>query len=285
MKTNNLISLHGGHSGEYCDHADDGLEDIIKQYIDLGFSRVGITEHIPPVSNELMYPDETALNYDADFLYRRFEKYITNARALQHKYAGKIQIYVGMETETYTGYIHHIKALIKTFCPDYIVGSVHYVDDILFDYHKDFYDSLIKKLGSLNALYLKYFDLQYEMITALKPFIVGHFDLVRLFDADYKTRVLQPNIQEKIIRNLKQVKEYGLVLDFNVRALKRGADEPYITSSILKMAKDMGIRVVPGDDSHAISEAGMNIEKGIKILKDFGFDLNWPKPRIFTEDV
>ena len=34
------------------------LEDIIKQYIKLGFTKVGITEHIPPVSDKFLYPDE-----------------------------------------------------------------------------------------------------------------------------------------------------------------------------------------------------------------------------------
>jgi len=51
MKTAELISLHGGHSGQYCNHAEDLLEDIIQKYIQLGFKKVGITEHIPPVSD------------------------------------------------------------------------------------------------------------------------------------------------------------------------------------------------------------------------------------------
>ena len=31
-------SIHGGHSGQFCLHARDRLEDIIKRYIELGFA-------------------------------------------------------------------------------------------------------------------------------------------------------------------------------------------------------------------------------------------------------
>jgi len=58
MKTAELISLHGGHSGQYCNHAENLLEDIIQKYIKLGFKKVGITEHIPPVSDFFLFPDE-----------------------------------------------------------------------------------------------------------------------------------------------------------------------------------------------------------------------------------
>ena len=44
-----LVSLHGGHSGEFCSHARDTLEEMVLAYIDQGFDRVGITEHMPQI--------------------------------------------------------------------------------------------------------------------------------------------------------------------------------------------------------------------------------------------
>jgi histidinol-phosphatase (PHP family) len=134
--TASRISLHGGHSGQYCNHARDLLEDIILRYIDLGFKRVGITEHIPPVNDDFLYPEEKALHLTGDDLYKRFKDYFKTLNNLKTKYSAAIKIYVGMETEAYTGYIPHVKALISTFQPDYIVGSVHHINDIYFDYSK-----------------------------------------------------------------------------------------------------------------------------------------------------
>jgi histidinol-phosphatase (PHP family) len=282
MKIKNLISLHGGHSGQYCNHADDLLEDIIKQYIKLGFKTVGITEHIPPVSDFFLYPDETQSLLTALDINNRFANYFTNIKNLKQKYALQIKIFAGMETETYTGYAEHVKNLISKFKPDYIVGSVHHINDICFDYSKKEYDKLAFKFGSYDLMYEKYFDLQYEMIKALKPFIVGHFDLIRIYDQDYENRLALPEINKKIIRNLELIKSLNLVMDFNLRPLARGEKEPYITSSILKIAKQMGIRVVPGDDSHGVKQAGLNIAQAIKTLEGYGFETwLWPEPQIF----
>jgi histidinol-phosphatase (PHP family) len=277
MKTAELISLHGGHSGQYCNHAEDLLEDIIQKYIKLGFKKVGITEHIPPVSDLFLHPDEIKAKLTSLDINKKFEDYFINIKILKYKYASRIKIFAGMETETYTGYVEHVNNLILKFRPDYIVGSVHHVDDICFDYSNKEYDRLSLKFGSYDLMYKKYFDLQYEMIKKLKPFIVGHFDLIRIFD-----RLALPEINQKIIRNLELIKSLNLVMDFNLRPLARGEKEPYITASILKTAREMEIRVVPGDDSHGIEQAGLNVDKAIKILEAYGFETRqWPDPQIY----
>ncbi len=278
MKDKSLISLHGGHSGEFCSHAKDHLEDIILRYIDLGFSKVGITEHIPPAHQDFLYPDEKNLGLTVGDLNKRFETYFQTLRALQKKYAPGIRIFAGMETETYAGYTDHVKNLISRFKPDYMVGSVHHVNDICFDYCRENYEQAVSLCGSHETLYETYFDLQQDMILAIKPFVVGHFDLVRIFDPEYEKTLLTPNIREKIIRNLKLIKSLNLVLDFNLRPLKRGEKEPYITASIRETAKEMGIPLVPGDDSHGVGEVGGHVEKAVHMLKEEGFSTKWPDP-------
>ncbi len=44
----------------------------------------------------------------------------------------------------------------------------------------------------------------------------------------------------------------------------------------------MKIRVIPGDDSHGIEQAGLNVDKAIKILEAYGFETRqWPDPQIY----
>jgi histidinol-phosphatase (PHP family) len=273
-----LVSVHGGHSGEFCTHATDRLENIIAAYIERGFSWVGITEHMPPTEDRFRYPDEIERGLSADDLYRRFSCYIRTCRALQARYAPKIRICVGFETETYSDALPFAQHLIEMFEPDYVVGSVHHVGDINFDSGETEYHRAATAAGGLDALYLQYFDLQYEMIAALKPAVVGHFDLIRLYDPDYRSRLEKPAIRKKITRNLKRIQSEALALDLNMRALLKGASEPYVSSSILMEARDMGIPVIPGDDSHGVSTVGSGIEAGIERLMGMGFDTNWVLP-------
>ncbi len=282
MKKTTFVSVHGGHSGQFCLHATDTLEEIIQKYISKQFSWVGITEHVPAISEELLYPDQKAAGLTPEFLYNRFRNYMRECRRLQEKYSPVIKIFAAMEIETYSGYKQFIPSLIQTFQPDYIVGSVHFVDDQGFDYSREQYHKTAEAMGGLDNLYCKYFDQQFEMIETLKPAIVGHFDLIRIFDENYPSRLAKPAIMEKITRNLTLIKDLDLIMDYNFRSLLKGASEPYISRPILKIARDMGIAVVPGDDSHGLQSIGINMENGIALLQEMGFDTNWRQPKIYT---
>ena len=134
----------------------------------------------------------------------------------------------------------------------------------------------------MDNLYCRYFDQQFEMIQILKPAVVGHFDLIRIFDDDYASRMTKPAIMEKIRRNLTLIKDLDLIMDYNFRSLLKGANEPYISRPILKIARDMGIAVVPGDDSHSLQSIGINMEIGIARLQKMGFDTNWRQPKVYV---
>ena len=164
---------------------------------------------------------------------------------------------------------------LRPFLPDYIVGSVHFVNNMGFDYSPEQYDRTAAAVGGVDALYQAYFDLQHEMIRLLRPAVVGHFDLVRLFDPGYRERLEKPFIAQRVRRNLELIQDLGLIMDFNLRSLAKGAEEPYISSSILKLVREYGIAVVPGDDSHGISSVGNYIAEAIGILQRQGFSTEW----------
>jgi histidinol-phosphatase (PHP family) len=273
-----LVSVHGGHSGQFCNHARDTLEEIVRAYIEQGFAWAGLTEHIPPSEDRFLFPDEVAAGLTAAKMRARFAHYIETGRRLQHKYASSIRILVGCETETYCGYDEFVPALVREFQPDYIVGSLHHVDDISFDVTPADYQRVAETAGGINALYARYFDQQLEMINTLKPAVVGHFDYIRIFDPDYPTRLEQPAIWQRILRNLARIKELDLILDFNVRALSKGAREPYISRPILVEAIKLGIPIVPGDDSHGTAEVGQYLDVAIEILEELGADTQWRMP-------
>ena len=278
MKHPRPVSVHGGHSGQFCGHAQDSLEAVVRAYIDQGFLWVGITEHMPPVSDDFVYPEEKTAGLDARSIRARFADYIATCRHLQAQYARDIRIYVGFETETCTGSLDFTHRLIHTFNPDYVVGSVHHVDDIPFDYSQRCYHQAIERCGGPDALYAAYFDQQYEMIQALKPRVVGHLDIIRIYDPEYRSRLVKPVVWEKILRNLTLVRQLDLILDYNLRPLPRGESEPYPFGPILEKAAEMGIAIVPGDDSHGVDSIGRHMRQAIERLQAVGHNTNWRPP-------
>ncbi len=272
------VSVHGGHSGQFCNHARDRLSQIVEAYAAKEFAWVGLTEHMPPPEDRFLYPEEREAGLDAVALGERFAAYIAEARRLQQIWNPVLPIRVGFETEACSGALQLARKLVETFQPDYIVGSVHHVGDIPIDCSPALYATAAARCGGIQALYEAYFDRQLELIEALAPRVIGHFDLVRIFDPDYRQHLALPAVARRITRNLEHIQRTGAILDLNLAALDKGADEPYPTLSIRRQAREMGIPLLPGDDSHGVETVGRHLDRAIGLLEAEGFPVGWPDP-------
>jgi histidinol-phosphatase (PHP family) len=272
------VSIHGGHSGEFCGHAEDALAEIVAAYVAKGYAWVGITEHMPPVSDAYRYSEEKAAGLDAVRLAERFAHYVDTARRLAQDHADDLTLFVAMEIETYPGSIELAKTLMAEHDLDYVVGSIHHVDAVPIDSSQSEYARAATAAGGITPLYCRYFDMQYEMLTTLRPKVVGHFDLIRIFDNDYLTRIRRPEVWRRVIRNLEYIRNRDLILDINMRALFKGAADPYPCRSILEQIAEMDIKVAPGDDSHGVATVGACWETGMAALTAAGVPLVWTRP-------
>ncbi|MFT4712930.1 MAG: histidinol-phosphatase (PHP family) [Candidatus Azotimanducaceae bacterium] len=274
------VSVHGGHSGQFCNHAEDSLEEIVLAYIAAGFTWFGVTEHMPAVTEQFVYPDERDAGLSADKLQRRFHDYFTECIRLKQKYKTQVELLVGFEIESCTGSVAFVDHIIERYKPDYIVGSVHHVSDMMIDFSAEEYEKAVQYHGGIEQLYCAYFDQQLEMIERFEPSVIGHFDLIRIFDRAYMKTMDHPGVAERITRNLEAIKSHDLILDFNMAGFDKPGGEPYPHQSILHTAKSMGISLVPGDDSHGVKMVGRHYDEGLARLAEAGVSPNFRKPRL-----
>ncbi|OLL21949.1 putative histidinol-phosphatase [Neolecta irregularis DAH-3] len=232
---------HHSHSGQYCQHAQDSLEDI-----------KGIT---------------------IDDLERQFTAYFVHAHGIKSRYKNKIEIFVGFEID----YIRpesldFIKLTIKKFRPDFIVGSIHHVEGIPIDFNQELWTRAREKAGgSEEILYAHYFDDQFSMLQELRPAVVGHFDLIRLFAPNSKIDFQQwPVVWEKIIRNISFISDYGGLVEINSSSLRKDWDEPYPRRDIAQLIISCQGRFTLSDDSHSIAQVGLNYHKVRDYVQSLG---------------
>ena len=256
-----------------------------------------LTEHIPRPDTDL-YPDEHdhAHYTQPGGLERLFDDYYTEAKRLQHKYQDKIHILVGFETEWIRTEQSEsiVKGLLEKYRCDVFVGSVHHVHTFPIDYDDETFAQARRTAGERRqtgaatltdaeaeeALFADYFDTQYEMLKALHPPVVGHFDLIRLKakhpDKDWRS---MKDVWDKIVRNLKFVAEYGGLLELNTSALRKGLEQPYPRVEICQVCRSdrlererkvlmilqeflkLSGRFTLSDDSHSIDQIGTNYER------------------------
>jgi histidinol-phosphatase (PHP family) len=273
-----LVSVHGGHSGEFCSHARDRLEDVIAAYAQRGFAWVAITEHMPAWRDALVPAEERAAGLDAEAMAERFRRYFARARELEVAWSDRLRVFVGFESEADAGALEAAEAWTRELRPDCVVGSVHSVHDIPIDVSPALFERAVVRAGGLEALYCAYFDLQYEMLERLRPAVVGHFDLVRLLDSGHRDRLALPSVRRRIERNLDCIASQRAILDVNLRAFAKGQSEPFPSRSVLALAHVRGVRVAPGDDSHGMDDVGRDYARGIRMLAELGFPTRWPVP-------
>lgn len=242
---------HHSHSGQFCGHGENLLEDIVKVAIKKSMELYILTEHMPREEEDL-YPEEVMLHTSciavslltlpqkesSPSLFKLFNDYYQEARRLQTIYASAIKLAIGMEVDWIRpSSKEFIEALLSKYQIEVFIGSVHHVHTIPIDFSSDMYAEARQKSGGTEEeLFEDYFDAQLEMLRALRPPIVGHFDLIRLLSSDpNQSFLLYQTVWQKILRNLVYIQQYGGVLELNSAALRKGMAEPYPKGEICKV--------------------------------------------------
>lgn len=229
---------HHSHSGQFCGHATNTLEEVVQAAISKKMSTFCLTEHIARQEYDF-YPDEDKVHTQAT-LEKLYDDSYYEARRLQKAYADQIQILIGFEGEWIREYsLPLIQDLLQKYPVDIFVGSVHHVHTVPIDYDTPYYHKAREIAGGTDErLFEDYFDSQYEMLKALKPPMVGHFDLIRLYsDEPNRSFKTWPAVWQKIERNLQFIAEYGGVLELNTSALRKGMAEAYPKSEICEVSE------------------------------------------------
>ncbi|WRT64064.1 uncharacterized protein IL334_000992 [Kwoniella shivajii] len=127
---------HHSHSGQFCRHAKDSLEEVIQEAIRKGFEVFGLSEHAPRWRVEDLFPEEADL-LPSDLL-STYLSFLNLAQSLRRKYEDQISLLISLETDYITPLdLSHLTEILHEHEEiDYIVGSVHHVNGISIDFDK-----------------------------------------------------------------------------------------------------------------------------------------------------
>lgn len=266
-------SLHGGHSGEFCEHAEGKLEDLVQRAIALGIRIYGMTEHAPRYEERFLFFEERQKGYTISRLEEEFAGFAEESLRLTRVYTEQIGLLRGFEIETapQDDYAASVARLRSTYGFDYIVGSVHFIDNFPIDYTRAHFEAASAHYGSLEKLGIRYYECVAEMISSCRPEVVGHLDLIRKLALDEQS-VDTPLIRAAAYRALDAAAETGSLLDINTGGLRRRLGRPYPAPWLLAAARERGIGVCFGDDAHRASEVGAGIEEAREYLLRNGYE-------------
>ncbi|MEE2704184.1 MAG: histidinol-phosphatase [Myxococcota bacterium] len=263
------FSYHGGHSGQFCRHAKGRLREVVLRAIEAGFTHYGLSEHAPRDETTWLFPDEQDLT--PEDLAAGFVEYAREAHALREEFSEHIELLVGFETEMLppNGWAERMLELQHQGPFEYMLGSVHNVGNDWIDVSPEATVAAAERAGSRQALELGYFRSLADLVTSLRPQVVGHLDLIRKFDgpsADF-----EPAVRKQIDLTLEAVREVRAILDVNAGAHRRGLSPVYPLPFILERARQMNIGVTLGDDGHGPHDVGVGLDACMKAIASAGY--------------
>ncbi len=251
-----MLTNYHTHS-TFCD-GKNTPEEVVRAAVERGFDALGFSGH-----GYTAY-DERSCMSDTD-------GYIAEIRRLQKEYADRIQIYLGVEEDSYS--------LLDRSRFDYIIGSSHYValdgeyvsiDSTLSYIHK----ALQKFDNSIERFAEAYYAPFCRYIAERKPDIVGHFDLITKFDERDSNRLLSDEGYFKTAEAyMALAARCDVLFEVNTGAIARGyRHDPYPHERLLHILKKSGRGVVLSSDSHNIDTLSFGFEDAKALLRDVGFD-------------
>lgn len=175
----------------------------------------------------------------------------------------KIKVKVGLEIDFFPKKISEIKDLRNSYPFDYVIGSVHYVGDWMFDNDK-FKEKYLE--WDIDDLYEKYLNLVVQGAeTGLFP-LIGHLDLIKIFG--YRPR---KSIAEVFSVPLQRLKKTGVVLELNTNGWYKPVQELYPGPELIELCFNYGLPITLSSDAHHPEQVGRDVIRALEIAKKYGY--------------
>jgi histidinol-phosphatase (PHP family) len=240
------------HNHTYlCNHADGEMEEYILKAIELGIDTFGFSEHAPMKDFE----DGYRLTLEKQDFYQN------SVLSLREKYQNKIEILLGYEVDYIEG--DYLLDSIVNAPVDYLIGSVHYLDSWGFD-NPAFIGEYEKR--DIDTIWEEYFKAMQSMVRSGHFNIVGHFDLMKVFNF-----LPKKNMKELCFETLKEIKKADMAIEINASGFRKDPKEQYPSYEILQLVYGLDIPITFGSDAHRVEQVGLFYDDVIKLAKKVGY--------------
>lgn len=211
------------------------IEEAIKRSEELNLGLI-ITEHM-----DINYPIENKFTFNQDEYFKKYSKYLGQ------------NLLLGIELGMRLDCIEDNRALIEKYNFDYVIGSIHLVDNV------DLYTEAFYKNKNKYEAYKEYLTCMLNCLNT-HNFIdsLGHIDYISRYARYEDAEIYYMDFCDYIDEVLKTAIENNTVLEINTRRL----DNAQVIDNFKKIYKryyELGGRLVTiGSDSHRLQDLGKN---------------------------
>ncbi|RMH60157.1 MAG: histidinol-phosphatase HisJ [Zetaproteobacteria bacterium] len=239
-----------------CNHAVGSIRDYADAAIAAGLREIGISDHSPMPGG-----------FDAAWRMRidELDDYIQEAMAVRNTLRDRLIVRIGLEADFHPGTEDDVARMLDKYNWDYVIGSVHFIDDWGFD-NPDQLDEWSRR--DVEEAYCAYFELVAQSAASGMFDIIGHPDLIKKFG--HRPPADSVRVRQAEERMLEAVKAADIALEISSAGLRKPVGEIYPASSLIQRAARLGIPFAFGSDAHAPNEVGHAMEDCLQALDAAG---------------
>jgi histidinol-phosphatase (PHP family) len=176
-----------------------------------------------------------------------------------------IDVKMSIEMDYSPGKHQEMAAFINKYNFDYVIGSIHWIDDFGIDL-AEYKHEWGKR--DIHDVYRRYFDQVITLAESNQFDVLGHFDLVKIFnyiptDNDF--------LMEQYDRATDALKESKTCVEISTAGLRKPIAEIYPAKELLQLCFQKQIPIVLSSDAHVPDHVGFQYDAAIKHAKSVGY--------------
>ena len=187
--------------------------------------------------------------------------YLNRITAL--KETSKIPIKRGLEIDFVPSRMDRLMRTVNKFNLDYLIGSVHFIGNWAIDSEDQIHRWRRK---NISHVYQRYFTLVQNMAKSGLFDILGHLDLVKIFNFRPKN-----DITNLLLETVEIISRSKTCVEVNTSGLRKPCREVYPNEKLIKICFDNGIPITLGSDAHSPKEVGANFDLAVNLLRKVGY--------------
>lgn len=244
-------------------YTTDWINEFVKTAISREIDEIWLLEHCYRFSEFVpMYDSVCAYSDYIDKWFHRkagvlkLSDYLELIKKVRHeKYP--VKIHFGLEVCYFKEYEMYVKELTVDNGLDFLVGSVHFIDNFAFDHKAEFWEGM-----DVDLCYRRYFETSVDLAKSGIFNGIAHPDCIKLF-GHRPTFSLLPYYEELA----KALSEKYMYAEQSSGIHRRTSTEIGMDSDLLSVMKRHCVKIITASDAHCPEDVGLYLKEAEELLK------------------
>lgn len=247
--------------GQYCERARQ-----------IGLATIGFSTHydVNPARAEIdsfAFVDGRKIRIDD----RVLQKYIEDCREARRQFP-ELKILIGLEVDYFIGVESEIMRLKSKFDFDYLIGSVHCLDNVAISSRRE--AAAYLRNHSLEAMADQYYELLLRVAESGLFDTIGHGDYYIRNGADFYDDGIYRIFEGRLEKVVQAAARTGTGFEINTSCSRHGYGDTYPALDFLKQALSFGAIINSiGSDAHRHQDLGYKLAEILAMLESNSINL------------